>query len=182
MTDDPRAHDEGEVPDEVDAVRLRAALERLRREQNLVGGAVAGAVAALAGAAVWAAITAATGYQIGWMAIGVGFLVGFAVRAVGKGIDKTFGVLGAALALAGCVAGNLLTGCWFLAQEFEAEFIGVLTGLTPGLAIEILKAMFSPMDLLFYGFAVYEGYRFSFRRLTMQDLEEPIGSGALEPR
>jgi len=159
---------------EIDPMRLASAVERLRGEQSLFGGAAAGAAAALGGAAVWAAISAATGYQIGWMAIGVGFLVGFAVRLAGKGIDKAFGFLGATLALAGCVAGNLLTGCWYLAQSVGAEFVDVLAGLTPTLAAEILKATFSPMDLLFYGFAVYEGYRLSFRQVTEEDLKDPF--------
>jgi hypothetical protein len=26
-----------------------------------------------------------------------------------------------------------------------------------------MEAFFSPMDLLFYGIAIYEGYRFSFK-------------------
>ena len=97
-----------------------------------------------------------------------------AVRLAGKGIDKAFGFLGATLALAGCVAGNLLTGCWYLAQSVGAEFVDVLAGLTPTLAAEILKATFSPMDLLFYGFAVYEGYRLSFRQVTEEDLKDPF--------
>jgi hypothetical protein len=157
---------------EIDPMRLATAAERLRGEQSLFGGAVAGAAAALGGAAVWAAVTAATGYQIGWMAVGVGFLVGFAVRLAGKGIDKSFGVLGAVLALVGCVAGNLLTGCWYLAQEVGADLVDVLADLTPSLASQIVRATFSPIDLLFYGFAVYEGYRLSFRRVTQEDLKD----------
>jgi hypothetical protein len=33
-----------------------------------------------------------------------------------------------------------------------------------------MRATFNPMDLLFYGIAVYEGYRFSFREITKKDL------------
>ncbi len=35
-----------------------------------------------------------------------------------------------------------------------------------------MVATFSPIDLLFYGIAVYEGYRLSFRELTERDAEE----------
>jgi hypothetical protein len=31
---------------------------------------------------------------------------------------------------------------------------------------QIMIDSFSPMDILFYGFALYEGYKFSFREIT----------------
>ena len=33
---------------------------------------------------------------------------------------------------------------------------------------------FHPMDLLFYGIAIYEGYRFSFRELLEDEIESII--------
>jgi hypothetical protein len=33
-----------------------------------------------------------------------------------------------------------------------------------------MQATFNPMDLLFYGIGVYEGYRFSFRQVSQADL------------
>jgi len=39
---------------------------------------------------------------------------------------------------------------------------------------KIPLAHFSPMDLLFCGIAVYEGYKFSFRRLTPQEIERAM--------
>ena len=128
---------------------------------SLPAALVAGSVAAAAGAMVWAAVTVFTGMQIGWMAVGVGFLVGFAVRRFGKGSDATFQVLGAALSLAGCLAGNLLAVCAFASRQQDLPLMGVLAGLTPGLAIQLIVETFSGMDLLFYGIAVYEGYSFS---------------------
>ena len=68
----------------------------------------AGLTAAIVGAAVWAIITITIKYQIGWMAIGVGFLVGFAISYAG-GTGVGFRILGALLALLGCVAGNFLS-------------------------------------------------------------------------
>lgn len=46
--------------------------------------------------------------------------------------------------------------------------IGILTH--PAVAIELLKATMSPMDFVFYGIAVYEGYKFSFREITAEEL------------
>jgi hypothetical protein len=115
-------------------------------------------------------VTDATGYQIGWMAVGIGFIVGIAVRTVGKGIDKTFGVLGAALALFGCLAGNLLAVVGIVAQQQGEAFTTVLGRLDVSLVVRLMEVTFSPMDLLFYGIAVYEGYKLSFRRITSEEI------------
>lgn len=129
-------------------------------------------VAALVGAGIWAAITVTTNFQIGWMAVGVGFIVGYAVRILGKGVTKSFGIAGAALALLGCLMGNLMSACGYLAIERSATFWSVFSAalIHPVLAFELLKVTFSPMDLLFYGIAVYEGYKFSFRPITPEEL------------
>ncbi|HKY32041.1 MAG TPA: hypothetical protein VJV23_05845 [Candidatus Polarisedimenticolia bacterium] len=146
------------------------AMERLRGEQNLMLGIAGGAAAALAGAAAWAGVTVGTGYQIGWMAVGVGFLVGVTVRALGKGVDQSFGLSGALLSLLGCAAGNLFAMCGLLAQQEGVPFVQVVSQLTPGMARELMTLSFSPMDLLFYGIAVYEGYKFSIRPITTEDM------------
>jgi hypothetical protein len=160
----PTSDEPMEAPGADDAT-IRYALEQLRSEQNLPFALLAGAASAAVGAGAWAAITAATGYQIGFMAIGVGLLVGFAVRFAGKGLDPLYGAIGAVFALVGCAAGNLLTGCIFVAQNEQVALMQVLSALDVQVAQQIMLAMFSPMDLLFYGLAVYEGWRFSFRQL-----------------
>lgn len=152
----------------------RAPVEELigmiRARQNLTLAVVGGAVAAVVGASVWAAVTVASGMQIGWMAVGVGFLVGGAVRWLGKGIDKPFGYAGAALSLCGCLLGNLLSVYAIYARQEELPFFFVLTHANLSAIPDLLAATFHPMDLLFYAIAVYEGYRFSFRRVTQADL------------
>ncbi len=158
------------TPQEIDLAR-----QRLRAEQNLPMGLLFGTVASLAGAGLWAAITAATGFQIGWMAVGVGVLVGIAMRKGGRGMDPMFGVAGAALSLVGCVAGNLLAGCVFVAANEGTTFLQVLASLDSGLAFRILSAMASPIDLLFYGIALYEGYRLSLRSVSDEDLMRTLG-------
>ncbi|MEK6743051.1 MAG: hypothetical protein AABZ15_05560 [Nitrospirota bacterium] len=139
-------------------------LQEARDNQNLSMGAVGGIAAAAVGAVIWAIITIATGYQIGWMAIGVGFLVGYAVKLLGKGVDPVFGYAGAAIALAGCIIGNLLTVVIMVSRQESLEVLTVLSRLTPGLALDILKETFQPMDVLFYGLAVYEAYKISFTK------------------
>ncbi len=58
----------------------------------------------------------------------------------------------------------------FAAVSEHASFFSLLTRLNPSLAVALLQATFSPMDLLFYGIAVYEGYHFSFQPLTDAEL------------
>ena len=152
------------------AAQVQLALQALRSEQNLVVGALAGLAAALVGAAIWAVITALTQYQIGFMAIGVGFLVGFAVRAAGKGIDPVFGVVGAAFALLGCVLGNLLMVLYFLADKEQMPFLELLSRLDLELVRRVMAATFDVMDVVFYGIAMYCGYKYAFRQVTKDQL------------
>ena len=161
-------------PAAFDPAQIEFAVQQLRAEQNLLFGVVAGAVAGALGAAIWAVVTVFTGFQIGWMAIGIGFLVGIAVRVFGKGLDPLFGVIGGAISLVACLAGNLLAGCGTLAEQESIPFLEVLSQLNPAVAIDLLVAMFSPIDLLFYGFAVYEGYKLSFRQISDEELAARI--------
>jgi hypothetical protein len=41
----------------------------------------------------------------------------------------------------------------------------------------MMVAFFSPMDLLFYGIATYEGYQLSFRQLSPEELEGMLSGG-----
>lgn len=150
---------------------------RLRSEHNLPLGTAAGFVAAALGAGLWAIVTVATKFQIGWMAVGIGFLVGYAVQRFGKGTTKIFGIVGAGLALFGCVLGNLLSACGLAAADANVPFLDIALPVFthPMLALHFLGAMFSPMDLLFYGIALMEGYKLSFRKLTEEDLGKMNG-------
>ncbi len=169
-----------ETEPQIDQAMIQIAVENMKSEQNLLGGAIAGLVAAVAGAMIWAGVTVLTGYQIGWMAVGVGFIVGLANQKVGRGIDPIFGYIGAIIAFLGCILGNLLTIVHFLSIEVELGYFEVLSRLTPDIIIEVMTATFSPMDILFYGLAIYEGYKLSFRKITQNDLM-PTGPVAEEP-
>ncbi len=162
-----------------DAALLQAAWENFRNEQNLVMGLLAGLLAALVGAGIWAGLAALTGYMVGWVAVGIGFAVGFAVRFGGKGLEKSFGFIGAALAGFSCALGNLLIVSHFVGLEEGLSFFGVLSLLTPQIVMELMVATFSPMDLLFYGLAIYTGYKYSIRQISEAELAVAIkGSGA----
>lgn len=155
---------------EIDEMKYQQFLNEIEGNQNLHMGIVAGLIAAVIGAAAWAAVTVITDFQIGWMAVGIGFLVGYAVRITGKGIGKSFGYIGAILALSSCLAGNLLSICAIVSKQEAIPFFHLLTRLNPQIILEIMKTTFSPIDLLFYGIAVYTGYRFSFKQVTEDEL------------
>lgn len=175
------AENEGEPQSEgaprLDPAQLQYLKQQLESEQSFGLALVVGTLAALVGAAAWAGATVLTGYQIGFMALAIGVLVGFAVRAAGKGITRAFGVLGAALSAASCALGNLLAVTALVAQEQAVPFLAALSQLTPELARDLMVAFFRPMDLLFYGFAIYEGYRLAFRQIGPAEVERMLSGG-----
>lgn len=134
----------------------------LHGRQNLILGFIGGLVAAVIGAVIWASITVATGWQIGYMAIAVGFLVGYAVRTLGKGVTPVFGCMGALLALFGCLLGNYFSIIGFIGDEIEMGYFETLKSVPVKLTIELMKENFSVIDILFYGIAIYQGYKLSF--------------------
>jgi hypothetical protein len=158
----------------IDETKHQMLMQELRDNQNLLFGIIGGIAAAAVGATIWAVVTYLTNYQIGWMAVGVGFLVGIAVRIFGKGIDTIFGVVGAALSLIGCLSGNLLAVCIVVSQQENIPFFDLLTRLNLEIIAKVMKDTFSVIDLLFYGIAVYEGYRFSFRKISEEELAELV--------
>jgi hypothetical protein len=165
---------------EANEYNLKRYMERLKEEQNLPLAVAAGAGGAFIGAILWALITYFTEYQIGWMAIGVGFLVGLAVRTFGKGLNKIYGIIGAGFSLLGCLVGNYLAVIFLIAKFESVPFLDVFLTLvlSPALSLEIMVDTFQLLDLLFYGLAVYQGYRLSFRQITQEELDRALGTGA----
>ncbi len=133
----------------------------------ILGGLVASIVAGI----IWALISYATRMQIGFMAIGVGFLVGYAVNFFGKGFGNSFGVIGALFSLFGCLFGNLLAVIISAAFTEGVPVTAILLAFitSPSVVLEIFAETFSPIDLLFYGIAIYEGYKFSMRHLSDEE-------------
>ena len=166
---DSKTPDEESAP-EIDQMKMQMFMQQIKDNQNLSMGILAGAGAAALGAAIWAVVTAATGWQIGFLAIGVGYLVGYAVRMFGNGVDTSFGIAGATLSLLGCVAGNLLTVCIFIGQEQGIEVMDILSQLDFAIATELIVDTSGPMDLLFYGFAAYYGYKNSIRQISKEEM------------
>ena len=155
--------------------QMQMAMDSLRSEQNIVAGALAGLAAALLGAGIWAVVTIVTGYQIGWLAVGIGVLVGFSVRFAGKGIDQSFGIVSSALSLVGCVVGKVLTMTYFISVSEGMSLMDILVQLDFAITYELLASTFEIIDVLFYGMAVYFGYKYSIRQVSEDDFNRALG-------
>lgn len=169
---EPSDSGQSKVPVVIDQMKLDRYMQEVRDNQNLAMGVMGGIAAAAVGALVWAAVTYYTGYQIGWMAVGIGFVVGLAIRHFGKGVDLSFGIAGAVLALAGCLAGNIFTYCIVIATETGAKVEEVLAQLEFQIIVEMLVDTFSPLDTLFYGLAIYYGYKYSLYQVPDEKLQK----------
>ncbi|GAK59603.1 hypothetical protein U27_06588 [Candidatus Vecturithrix granuli] len=142
----------------------------LMAEQNLWVGILGGIIAAFVGSLLWALITVVTGYKIGWVAVGVGGIVGYTIRTFGKGASPIFGILGALCSVGGCLCGNLVSICIFVSREEHIPVMDIVSRLDLPMLATLVKVTFDPADLVFYAIAVYEGYRFSFIRLTKEEI------------
>ncbi len=145
-------------------------LEKLRLEQNLPKALIAGAGAGLLGAILWGLITVATNYQIGYMAIAIGAGVGFSMRFLGKGIDQVFGISGGAIAVLSCFIGNFFSIIGFFANAEGMDFFETLLLFDYAYFFPVMSETFTFMDIVFYGIAGYEGYKFSFRKFTEAEI------------
>ena len=155
---------------EIDEDKYKKLIRDYELNENLPLGVVSGIGASIFSAFIWAFVTVVTEYQIGFMAIGVGFFVGYSIRYFGKGINNIFGVIGGILSFFGCILGNILSICAFISIEESISFWYVLSKLDLSITLGILISTFNVMDLLFYSIAIYEGYKFSFRKITEQEL------------
>jgi hypothetical protein len=144
--------------------------QRLLSEQNLPMAVVVGSAAALLGAAGWATATVMTGYKLGIIAIAVGLLVGMAVRSAGRGVTPVFAVVG----------GNLLAVTTLAARHAGLPLATALGRLDFERSRELLVGFSSPKDVLFYGIAIYEGFRFAIRPLGRAQLQAML-SGPSAP-
>jgi hypothetical protein len=158
------------LPDQIATNLPEEVYERLKLDQNLVGGIIAGALTGISAAILWSIITVTINYQIGYMAMGVGAAVGFSVRRFGNGIEQIFGIWGAVLALLSVVLGNFLSIIGYFANSEGLGYVQTLLWFDYAYFPEVMMETFSGIDVFFYGLAIYAGYQVSFRKITAQTL------------
>lgn len=145
-------------------------IEKFRAEQNYPRALITGLTVGIIGAILWGAITVATNFQIGYMAIAIGAGVGLSMRYLGKGIDQVFGFTGGAIAILSCFLGNFFSIVGYAANSEGLGYVEVLNLIDYSQIIPLMTETFNPMDVLFYGLAAFEGYKFAFRAFTEKDL------------
>jgi hypothetical protein len=154
--------DNSAVSPAAEGATVEPILARIKAQQNFSLAVPAGIAAAIVGAALWAVVTFVTQMNFGLIAVAVGALVGLAIRNTGKGVEQKFGILGAVCAAVGWALDSALSDVAFLAARVDKPFVEVLAGLGIERTMSVAANAFEPMDLLFLGIAVYEGYKFSF--------------------
>jgi hypothetical protein len=148
------------------AAQVADFLRQIRAKQSINGAIAGGFLGAVVGAILWALITVVTNFEIGWEAVGVGFLVGYGVRKLGGGIDPVFGYIGAILAGFGIALGNIVTGMIVVSKYDHIPLLTIASKMSGPMAWTFLTASFTPVDVLFYAFGIYYGFRYSIRRFT----------------
>lgn len=136
-------------------------MSKKNSDSNFALALTSGLTASVLLAALWGYISYLTHYQIGWMAVCVGYAIGRLVQYTGKGRGSRFALLGATLSLITCIIGNLFAGCMLISSTHNMPPLEVLSALDMSGALSVLAEMTEATDLLFYGIAIYEGYRFS---------------------
>lgn len=124
----------------------------------LVRGIAGGAVAAAVAAGLLAAAIVMTGHSALWMAAGAGILVGHGVRLSGTGDGLSWGIVGAALTLACCLAGNLLANEVAATRHEGVGLADVIFRHGPDGASAMIRNALRPACLASYAFAVAIGY------------------------
>jgi len=152
------------APDTMTSSRNEETLRILLSQQDFRYAAAGGFLVMLICAVGWSGITVATGMQNGWMAIFTGIITGLSIAFFGGGIDKKFGYLGVFYAFLACFTGNFFSQVMFLADQEGSGYLETLLHTDYGLARDMIVWSYSPVDFIFYGLAVAEGYLLSFRR------------------
>lgn len=124
----------------------------------LVRGVAGGTVVAALAAVLLATAILMTGRSALWMAAGAGILVGHGVRLFGKNDGRSWGIVGAALTLACCLAGNLLAGEVAASRPGSVPLAAFIVRCDPGATSAILNNALRPACLASYAFAVAIGY------------------------
>ena len=144
--------------------------QKFQKDQRFMFSIYFGFFACIVGAIIWALIAYLTNRQFGFIAILIGAIVGLTVKKIGKGFELKFAIIGAIFSLLGCIIGKLIIIIAFSAIMNNISFLDVLFVLDFSKLFLALKENSSFFDLIFYGIAIYEGFRFSYIRYTEKEL------------
>ncbi|MFC9325388.1 hypothetical protein [Kitasatospora sp. NPDC057015] len=132
-----------------------------RRRPNAVAAVAAALGGMLAGALAYGFLTKALDREFGWLVIGLAAAVAWPLGKLG-GRNPVLPVVGSLLAALSLLLGQFF-GVTLYLHELTGASVGELFGPQFDLTVEGWKATLEPLDALFYGIAVFEGFVFTRR-------------------
>jgi hypothetical protein len=81
-------------------------------------------------------------------------------------------VIGAVFTLLSCLAGEVFAVIQMAASSHNLGFFDALPHVDFSILVPTVLEHMSLLDYVIYGIGVYEGYQFSFRKLTPQEIQE----------
>ncbi len=143
--------------------KLEDGLRKQTADANVAAGLGLGLLAAVVSSLVWYGVVVATGYELGLVAIGVGWLVS---QAVMRGAGDKRGRALQAVAMVSVVVAMALSEFLIVRHFVNAdlvqqgrEAIPLLVNPLGALLLVAVGIQASPMSLLFWLIALYEGWR-----------------------
>jgi len=158
-----------------DPMVLQEFADEQKKEQKLGIGILWALAAGVGTVVLWTAAIVLLKYKLGWFSIVAALGIGFTLRIKGKGIDPVFGIAGAGVTLIVCLLGSLATAVSILSLQSDRSFFFILSKLDFGDVFSLLGAIFKPIDVMVYAFAIYAGYHFSFKQPTLTDMLKAKG-------
>lgn len=134
---------------------------KLAEEENYPFALIAGIITGFVGAVAWAMITVATNVQFGYMAVAIGAGVGYVMKLAGKGVTNRFRITGAVIALLSCIMGNFFTIIMVISKAQGIGIFEILLTIDYAMVPSFMLENSDLFDVLFYGIAVAEGFKFS---------------------
>ena len=140
-------------------------------EQNLLLALVAALVSSLIGSFIWMLITVLLHMHIGYVALGIGLLVSYSVRYMGKGLTPIYGVIGAVATLVSCILGEFAATIVLILENENGSFLDFLNDVSFSMILEASLMHTGPITWFIYAIGIYEGYKFSKRTFSHEELQ-----------
>jgi hypothetical protein len=140
--------------------------DRQKKLIDISMGSLAGLFASVIGAILYALYPFIFGMQLSLLAIGVGILIGIAIHLFGKGESRFLGFVGAFLALASCIAGDVISAVAIYSFQHKAPFFEILVSLNFFSIIDILAQITDFISVMFYLMAMIIAYGISTTPLS----------------
>ena len=140
--------------------------ERLVRAQSLPAAVVAGLVAIAIFCVMWVALTSLLDRVFPWLTLLLGAMVGFAVQRAGRGVDWSYPLLAAILALAGALIANIVVAASTTADIFDTGTLDILRAVTSMTWPVFFEEVFTAADAFYAAFAAALAAFLANRRLS----------------